>query len=440
MKSRTYQDEQFGLKQILEVFMKHWQFATFAALALILSACPGSGSTADTTKPTVSLSSSSSNVTAAGSITLTATAADNVGVTKVEFFDGATSLGTDSSAGDGFTQTVSLALSDNGIKSYTATASDAAGNTQTSGAASVTVNIATVDTTAPTIVSATPANNATGVLATDNIVITFSEPMNKLVTQSAYQSARNLIRPTQVQFSFNTDGTVLTINPNTNLTIASGGDPATVVASAFDFQITNLATDLAGNPLTTSSFTFTTQRRIFQNLPAIAGLSGNVRANGTTSLSFLQAGDSGSAANAQYKGFASFDISGIPAGIQTFEVADLNMNQIAVDNTPYTDLGGTLLLDRVNFDTLDLALAFNATSLGAVGTLSTTATIEVKTLSVLTALNNDYAQRVARGNRTQYRLTFPTASDFDGVFDAAGFALPTAAANPSTLAVTYVLP
>jgi Bacterial Ig-like domain/Bacterial Ig domain len=421
--------------------MKHWQFATFAALALILSACPGGGgTTADTTKPTVSLGSSSSNVTAAGSITLTATAADNVAVTKVEFFDGGTSLGIDSSAGDGFTQSVSLAVSDNGAKSYTATASDAAGNTQTSAAVSVTVNIATVDTTAPTVVSSTPANAGKGVLATDNIVVTFSEPMNKLVTQSAYQSATNGIRPNQVQFTWNTGGTVLTVDPNANLFIANGADPATVVATPYAFQITNLATDLAGNALTSASFTFTTQRRIFQNLPALVGLSGNVRANGTTSLSFLQAGDSGSAANAQYKGFASFDISGIPAGIQTFEVADLNMNQIAVDSTPYTDLGGTLLLDRVNFDTLDLALAFNATSLGAVGTLSTTATIEVKTLSVLAALNNDYTQRVARGNRTQYRLAFPTASDFDGVFDAAGFALPTAAVNPSTLAVTYVLP
>ncbi|NJK43758.1 MAG: hypothetical protein HC933_05275, partial [Pleurocapsa sp. SU_196_0] len=42
------------------------------------------GSSGDTTKPTVSLRSSSSNVTTASSITLTATATDNVGVSKVE--------------------------------------------------------------------------------------------------------------------------------------------------------------------------------------------------------------------------------------------------------------------------------------------------------------------------------------------------------------------
>jgi Bacterial Ig-like domain/Bacterial Ig domain len=430
--------------------MKNWQFVTFAALALILSACPGAGSTADTTKPTVSLGSSSSNVTAAGSIALTANAADNVGVTKVEFFDGATSLGTDSSAGDGFTQSVALALSDNGTKSYTATASDAAGNSQTSAAVSVTVNIATVDTTAPTIVSSTPANAGTGVLATDNIVITFSEPMNKLVTQSAYQSATSRILPAQVQFSFNTEGTVLTINPNASLLIAGGADPAIVVAVPYAFQITNLATDLAGNPLATSSFTFTTQRRITQNLPGLESLSGEVRAtdgstNGCIGVGRACAGDSGAAGNLQYKGFISFDITGIPAGVQSFEFANLNMNQVStfkdgVAGDPYADLGGAVSLEHVNFDTLNLAAAFTPAALSTVGNISTNATLEVKTLSVLTQLQNDITNRVARGQRSQYRIAFPTVTDIDLKFDAAIFASPTAATNPSTLSVRYFLP
>jgi ABC-type uncharacterized transport system auxiliary subunit len=73
-----------------------WFGPTFLAATLmaVLVACPAPTSnpapTGDTTKPTVSLASSSTNITTAGSITLTATASDNVGVTKVEFFDGAT--------------------------------------------------------------------------------------------------------------------------------------------------------------------------------------------------------------------------------------------------------------------------------------------------------------------------------------------------------------
>lgn len=98
------------------------------------------GNPSDTTPPTVSLASSSLSVTAAGSITLTATANDNVGVSKVEFYEGATLLGTRSAAP--FTQSITFAAANNGTHNYTAKAYDAAGNTASSTpAVSVVVNI-----------------------------------------------------------------------------------------------------------------------------------------------------------------------------------------------------------------------------------------------------------------------------------------------------------
>lgn len=118
--------------------MKQFRKMTFGLL-LILAACTGGGG--DTTKPTVSLSPSAINFTAAGTLTLTATASDNVAVTKVEFYDGSTKLGEDTTAADGFTQAVAFTATDNGTKSYTAKAFDAAGNNQTSSAVTVTVNI-----------------------------------------------------------------------------------------------------------------------------------------------------------------------------------------------------------------------------------------------------------------------------------------------------------
>ena len=42
----------------------------------------------DTTKPTVSLTGPAAGATVSGTVTLTATASDNVGVTKVQFMDG----------------------------------------------------------------------------------------------------------------------------------------------------------------------------------------------------------------------------------------------------------------------------------------------------------------------------------------------------------------
>ena len=293
------------------------------------------------------------------------------------------------------------------------------------------------DTTPPTIVSTVPANNATGVVAATTIVVTFSEPMNKLVTQSAYQSASPRLTPPVVQFTWNATGTVMTVTPNVALAVATGSDPDPVVtvANTFTYQITNVATDVAGNALVTASSTFKTQRRITQDLPLIALLSDSVRADGLVGgcSSGPCAGDSGTAANAQWKGFVGFDIAGIPAGIQVWEFANINMNQTIVSGVPYAGLGGTVLLDHVNFATLNAA-SFNTASLSAVGTLSTTATLENKTLSVLGAVQDDYANRVARGNRTQYRLAFPTVSNFNGAFDAARFD------GPNTLNVRYFLP
>jgi hypothetical protein len=91
-------------------------------------------------------------------------------VTKVEFFDGTSKLGEDSSAGDGFTQAVTLASSNNGSKSYTAKAFDAAGNTQTSAALVVTVAIPVVvaDTTRPTLKSSKA-------LSSNSMELVFSE-------------------------------------------------------------------------------------------------------------------------------------------------------------------------------------------------------------------------------------------------------------------------
>jgi aryl-phospho-beta-D-glucosidase BglC (GH1 family) len=102
----------------------------------------GSGSNGcsnDTTKPTITLASSATSVTAASTITLTATASDNCGVTRVDFFDGTTLLGSDTTAP--FTQAVPLTGANNGTHSYTAKAFDAATNNQTSTAVAVNVSI-----------------------------------------------------------------------------------------------------------------------------------------------------------------------------------------------------------------------------------------------------------------------------------------------------------
>ena len=98
-------------------------------------------STADTQAPTVSLTSPANGATynAAASINIAANASDNVGVTKVEFYNGTTLLTSDATAPYAFTWTNVAA----GNYSITAKAYDASGNTKTSTAVSVTVNTVT---------------------------------------------------------------------------------------------------------------------------------------------------------------------------------------------------------------------------------------------------------------------------------------------------------
>jgi aryl-phospho-beta-D-glucosidase BglC (GH1 family) len=127
-----------------------------------------SGGTADTTPPAVSLASSAATVTAAGTITLTASASDDVGVTRVEFYDGATLLAAKTAAP--YTQGVALTATNNGTHAFTARAYDAAGNGKTSAAVNVVVSIATATDTIPPTVSL--KSSASSVTAAGNVTLT----------------------------------------------------------------------------------------------------------------------------------------------------------------------------------------------------------------------------------------------------------------------------
>lgn len=106
-----------------------------------------SGAPLDSTPPTVSLSGSATSITTASTLNLTATAADNVGVTRVEFYRGTSLLSTDTTAPYNASLSITSAL--NGTHTFTAVAYDAAGNKTTSSAVNVSVNISTGGETPP---------------------------------------------------------------------------------------------------------------------------------------------------------------------------------------------------------------------------------------------------------------------------------------------------
>ncbi len=123
--------------------------------------------------PKISLTSSSPNISNTTPITLTAAPEDaSAGLAKVEFYQGANLIGTDSSAP--FTQSVSFTqAAQNGLYNYSAKSFDATGNTATSSLVPITVAIA--DTTMPTV-ALTAVGNVAGVAlaatATDDVGVT----------------------------------------------------------------------------------------------------------------------------------------------------------------------------------------------------------------------------------------------------------------------------
>ncbi len=107
----------------------------------------------DATPPAAALISPAQGVVLRGSALLEATASDNRGVSRVEFYDGATLLGT--SVASPHTMSWNTALVPDGAHTLTVKAFDSVGNVGTSAGVAVTV-----DNTAPTTAISAPAQSA----------------------------------------------------------------------------------------------------------------------------------------------------------------------------------------------------------------------------------------------------------------------------------------
>jgi hypothetical protein len=115
----------------------------------------------DTTPPTVNVTSPGSGTTVSGTISVTASASDNVGVVGVQFrLDGVNGGSEDTSAP--YSVSWDTTTASNGSHTVTAVARDAAGNQTTSAPVTVTVsNGPPPDTTPPSVGITSPGNGQT---------------------------------------------------------------------------------------------------------------------------------------------------------------------------------------------------------------------------------------------------------------------------------------
>lgn len=177
--------------------------------------------TGDTTPPTVSITAPANGATVSGSVSVTANASDNVGVSKVEFYLDGTLQSTDTTSPYSWSWDSTTAA--NGTHSLTAKACDAANNSATSAAVSV-------------MVSNTTATDISGWKITQaNTAITYTIPagtsipangylvIGRQATQAAFQTFWGVTLTSNVVY-INANGTFPQINGSENYTLmnASG--------------------------------------------------------------------------------------------------------------------------------------------------------------------------------------------------------------------------
>jgi hypothetical protein len=129
---------------------------------------------------------------------------------------------------------------------------DTAGNPLTTGTWTFTT-AAAADKTAPTVTTRAPSSNASNVSRTGNITVTFSEAVSGVSGTTV--TVKNTLTGTPIAAvaSYSASTRIVTLNPNSTL---AANTKFTVTLTGG----TNAIKDAAGNPLTTTSWTFTTGR------------------------------------------------------------------------------------------------------------------------------------------------------------------------------------
>jgi hypothetical protein len=292
---------------------------------------------------------------------------------------------------------------------------------------------------APYIVSITPADEEIGVQGNANVVVTFSEPMDKADAQFAFSMSHG----GPGVFSWNGDDTVMTFNPGSNI------DYGTVVTVTIDdsaadkdglgmdddfeseFRILRQKTETVYSQGTNDGFVWA---------PGVLLLLGTPRADtdGLMEVSTWQ------------RGFLSFDLSGLPEDIAEIQTAQLSVFQSNHDAGAYGGQTGSLLLESVVYGSLDMgdfssaALTFcNGFCLFPAPTskvLSSSSADGVKTADVVGPVRSDWAHRDDRGDLSQFRLRFATENNGAGPNVGASFAAGEGWIFAPAMEITYLYP
>ena len=251
---------------------------------------------------------------------------------------------------------------------------------------------------APFVVSAVPSDGAAGVAPDAGIVITFSEPMDKIATQAAL----TLSSGNCGDFSWSEDATVMTFDP------CAGWEYGTEVQLVVD---QDAADPLGLGMLDAFESGFTVLRQSTIKLWSEDAYDGHVLAPGVFVL-----GDK-AVVEGQYftvgawsRGFLSFDLSELPQDLVEIEDASFSVKQDSHQAGAYGNGTGSLLIESVAYGTLTasdwgLAASFNC-AFCLIPVLSTDASDGWKSAGVVGYVRHDWENREARDYNSQFRLRF----------------------------------
>ncbi len=243
------------------------------------------------------------------------------------------------------------------------------------------------DLTPPRVVRIHPENGAVGVPATSAIVIEFSEPMEREATEGAFAS-HNL--PGVHHMTWNDAGTIMTVTHGVPLEYAKASltdvEPLELAAKTYDYALTGLASDRAGNRLAETRVHFATLREVTHTLLPLQALTGAIRATNDE--------------HAPLHGFVTFDATVPPNGI-------VGLQRAVAELGPYS-LNHAVPVFHVDFDELSAAaITAPAKSLGVLPSGTSGAFVISPAASGF--LRRVYLARTSAQHYLQFRLDLPTS-------------------------------
>ena len=274
------------------------------------------------------------------------------------------------------------------------------------------------DTTAPTILSVSPEDGATGVRDTADIVVTFSEPMDRVEAEKSYESVD--LAASKVTFSWSKGGRELTVHPKAPLLYAGvGAIPGSSVPKTYTYLITTVARDVAGNQLADDhSFSFGTLRQLpFSVMPTSTKRVAHP-ATGADSSANTCGGDSSligdGGTDTGYALLLTFSLAGLPDFNPT---SDLITSRLNLTASPIVADLGLLRVYRVS---VEPSLATWSTPvLEEVASLDPTLT--TNSIDVRDGVLDDLAHRNERQSQAQFLIHYDVPTDSDGVSETTPF-------------------